>query len=120
MSKISSFRELVVWQKSMDLARQVHVVTLKFPKEEIFGLTQQVRRATVSVPSNIAEGNGRATTADYFHFLHVSRGSLFEAETQLELARDFGYLPDSSLESLLSLCNEIERMLNSIITKLSR
>jgi four helix bundle protein len=119
MSKISSFRELIVWQKAMVLAREVHVATLKFPKDEIFGLTQQVRRATVSIPSNIAEGNGRATRPDYVHFLHVARGSLFEAETQLELSRDFGYLPDPSFQTLLSLCIEIERMLNSIITKLS-
>jgi len=120
MSKISSFRELVVWQKAMKLALEVHAVTLKFPKEEIFGLTQQVRKASVSIPSNIAEGNGRATRADYVHFLHIARGSLFETETQLELSKDFGYLPELTFQSLLSLSIEIERMLNSIITKLSR
>ena len=116
---ISSFRELVVWQKAMVLAKDVYAATRVFPKEEQFGLTLQVRKSVVSVPSNIAEGNGRGTWNDYVHFLYIARGSLFEAETQLELARDFGYLPDPTFQSLLSLCNEIERMLNAIITKLS-
>jgi four helix bundle protein len=116
---ISSFRELVVWQKAMALAKEAYVATRTFPKEELFRLTLQIRKSAVSVPSNIAEGNGRGTRPDYVHFLYIARGSLFEAQTQLELARDFGYIPDSTLQSLLSLCNEIERMLNTIITKLS-
>jgi len=118
MSAIKSFRDLIVWQKAMSLVKEVYVVTRTFPKEEIFGLTHQLRRSVVSVPSNIAEGNGRGSTPDYIRFLLIARGSLFEAQTQIELSHDLGCLPSDQNLSLLALSNEIERMLNSIITKL--
>ena len=100
--------------------QEVYVVTRTFPKEEIFGLTQQLRRSAVSVPSNIAEGNGRGSTPDYIRFLLIARGSLFEAQTQIELSHNLGFLAPPNNLSLLALANEIERMLNSIITKLSQ
>jgi four helix bundle protein len=119
MSKIESYRDLIVWQKSMCLVEEVYEVTRAMPKEEQFGLTNQVRRAVVSIPSNIAEGNGRGTTTDYIRFLQIARGSLFETQTQLEIAAKLGFLPESSMTPLLALSNEIERMLNSVISKLS-
>lgn len=76
---IHSFRDLIVWQKSMVLVKRVYEISAEFPKHELFGLTSQIRRSAVSIPSNIAEGNGRGTTSDYVRFLHIARGSLFEA-----------------------------------------
>lgn len=120
MSKITSFRDLIVWQKSMNLVKDVYESTRKLPKQEQFGLASQLRRAVVSIPSNIAEGNGRGTTQDYVRFLQIARGSLFESQTQIELARQLGFIDDRVANCHLTLSNEIERMLNSIITKLSR
>jgi four helix bundle protein len=119
MSKIESYRDLIVWQKSLSLVKLTYQLTKHFPKEEQFGLTNQLRRAAVSVPSNIAEGNGRGTTADYIRFLQIARGSLFETQTQIEISIQLGFLNSTSALELQALCNEIERMLNAIISKLS-
>lgn len=119
MSVIKSYRDLIVWQKAMMLAKTVYEASKTFPREEQFGLTQQLRRSAVSVPSNIAEGSGRGTTQDYILFLQIARGSLFEAQTQIELSCDLLFLPEPRTTEVLALCNEIERMLNALITKLS-
>ncbi len=119
MQEIRSYRDLIVWQKAMSLAKEVYVLSNSFPADERFGLTQQLRRSVVSVPSNIAEGSGRGTTSDYVRFLHIARGSLFEAQTQLELTQQLGFTTDAALQSIQSLCNEIERMLNALISKLN-
>ena len=118
MSEIKTYRDLTVWQKAMALVKDVYAATRSFPKDELFGLTQQLRRAAVSIPSNIAEGNGRGTKPDYIRFLQIARGSLYETQTQIELSRDLGFLPDSTSKLLCSSCNEIERMLNSLISRL--
>lgn len=118
MSAIKTYRDLLVWQRAMELAKAVYLATQSFPKVEQFGLTHQLRRSVVSVASNIAEGNGRGSTQDYIRFLHIARGSLFEAQTQIELAHQLTYLQATEAESLLRVCNEIERMLNTILTKL--
>lgn len=86
------FKQLVVWQKSMELVRIVYGLTKTFPADERYALTDQLRRAVVSIPSNIAEGNGRASNADYGHFLSIARGSLYETMTQLQVAEDLGYM----------------------------
>jgi four helix bundle protein len=91
-----TFRNLIAWQKGKKFVKEVYVLTQKFPKEEMFGLTSQLRRASVSIPSNIAEGKGRGTSKDFCHFLVQARGSLFEAETQLELSRDLGFIQSRS------------------------
>ena len=119
MSSIKSYRDLIVWQKAMVLVKAVYESSKSFPRDEQFGLTQQLRRSAVSIPSNIAEGSGRGTTQDYVRFLQIARGSLFEAQTQLELTRDLQFLSEPRTAEILALCNEIERMLNALITKLS-
>ncbi|MFP4487014.1 MAG: four helix bundle protein [Campylobacterales bacterium] len=110
-----SYRNLIVWQKSMELAKQVYLKTKNFPKEELYGLTSQIRRCAVSIPSNIAEGRGRQSNKEFVRFLQISLGSLFELQTQLELALEFDYV--SNIEDTLELSLEIEKMLNSLITK---
>lgn len=116
----SSFKDLKVWQKAMDLAEEVYGLTEVFPKHEIYGLTNQMRRAAVSVPSNIAEGRGRSTDRDFVYFLHHSRGSLHELETQLLIARRRNYMSEAAFHPLNELIQEIGRMLNGLITALER
>jgi four helix bundle protein len=87
-----TYRDLVVWQKAMELVTEIYKATERFPKEEIYGLTSQLRRAAISVPSNIAEGQGRLTKKEFHHFLGYARGSLLEMETQLLIAQNLGYL----------------------------
>ena len=117
---VKCYRDLQVWQKSMDLCVDVHNVALLFPKHELFGLSAQLNRSVVSVPSNIAEGHGRRTTADFIHFLSISRGSLNEVETQLTLAMRYGYVSSTEHDSLLESCGEIGRMLNGLMDALER
>ena len=114
--QIRDFRDLLVWQKSMDFAERVYASLSGFPVEERFGLCDQLRRAVVSIPSNIAEGRGRDSAKDFAHFLHLAKGSLNEVMTQLELARRFGYLPEC-LE-LAAAADEIGKMLSSLIRRL--
>lgn len=115
MGKVSSYRELIVWQKAIVLVKQVYEVTHSFPDEEKFGLISQIRRSAISIPSNIAEGWGRSSSKSFSQFLFIARGSLFELETQLYIAKELGFITDlSSIESLLS---EIGKMLNAILSK---
>jgi len=97
------------------LAKEIQTVTATFPREELYGITSQLRRAAVSVPSNIAEGHGRLTDRSFAVFLAQARGSLFEMETQLELARDFGYLGDGQWSGLLERCTEVARLINGLL-----
>jgi four helix bundle protein len=115
---MKSYRDLKVWQKSMKVTSMVYVVTKDFPKEEIYGLTQQIRRSAISIPSNIAEGYGRFSSKDYKRFLLIARGSLFEFQTQLELAVAIGYISESNLLEISLINTEIEKMLNSLIKKI--
>jgi four helix bundle protein len=98
--------------------KDVYVLTQTFPKEEMFGLTSQLRRAAVSIPSNIAEGKGRGTSKDFCHFLVQARGSLFEAETQLELSRDLGFISDAQLVQAQESCDELGKILHGLINSL--
>ena len=116
MANVKSFRDLLVWQKSMDFAEHVYRVQKKFPAEERFSLCDQLRRAVVSIPSNIAEGRGRDTARDFAHFLTVARGSLNEVTTQLELATRLGYMKPGS--GLYEESIEIGKMLNTMIRRL--
>ena len=117
---IQYYRDLLVWQKAMDLCVEIHNATLAFPRHELFGLSAQLNRSVVSVPSNIAEGHGRRTTPDFIHFLSITRGSLNEVETQLTLAMRYGYLQATDHDALLEYCGEVGRMLNGLIDSLER
>lgn len=116
--QINSFRDLMVWQKGMSLVELVYVITKKFPSDERYALTSQLRRASVSVPSNIAEGYGRNSTVDYIRFLRISLGSLYELDTQLELATRVGFVSKDVTQDALELCAEIEKMLVALVSKL--
>ena len=110
-----SFKDLVVWQKAIDLTVDVYKLNAKFPDAERFGLTNQMRRASVSVSSNISEGYGRATKGEYVQFLCHARGSCSELETQLVIAKRLGFGSPGNLESADSLCNEVGRMLGELM-----
>lgn len=107
-------RDLMAWQMSKALVLDVYRVSKAFPREEVYGLTSQLRRAAVSVPSNIAEGHGRSSRREFHCFLGHARGSLLEVETQLEIARDLGYLESNDAEELLRKTKEIGRVLNGL------
>ncbi len=114
---IISYRDLIVWQKSMELVEMVYGLTNNFPKSEIYGLSSQMKRAAVSIPSNIAEGKLRGTRKDYRHFLIQAFGSGAELETQIDIARRLGFI-NSPTEKLEGLLGEIMKMLNALIKSL--
>lgn len=111
-------RDLIVWQKGMALAVDIYAVTAAFPRSEQFGLTSQIRRAAVSVVSNIAEGSGRRTTKDFYAFMHVTRGSLAELETQLILAHRVGLLENTT--KLARDVEEVGKLVNGVLRALER
>ncbi|MEI7455845.1 MAG: four helix bundle protein [Nitrosomonadales bacterium] len=108
------YSELLVWQKAMDLVTQVYKFTATFPAEERFGLSAQARRAAVSVPSNIAEGHGRKSTASYLNFLSIAFGSLMELETQIQIAVRLGFIQEDEALVLLAKTDEIGKMLSGL------
>jgi len=113
-----TYSDLEVWQGAMDLAINIYHLTKSFPKEETYGLSSQLRRAAVSVPSNIAEGKGRSTDKDLIHFLGNSRGSLFEIETQAAIARRLGYISVEQAEVISSQTSRVGQLLNGLIRAL--
>ena len=115
---VTSYRDLVVWQKAMALVSVVYKLTHTFPDSERFGLTSQIQRAAVSIPSNIAEGQGRLATKEFRHFLGVARGSLKELETQLLVSIDLDYTSKVQASACLDLADEVGRMLNALIKAL--
>ena len=116
MSK--SYQDLVAWQKAMDLVADIYQLTREFPKEEVYGLASQLRRASVSIPSNIAEGQGRHGNGEFKHFLRLSLGSLMEVETQVMIAERLGYLKPDAAKSTLRDAAEIGRVVNGLINSL--
>lgn len=115
---LKNFKELKVWRKSYELCLEVYRITAKFPKEELYGLTSQIRRSAVSIPSNIAEGYGRKTTLDYIRMLYISYGSVCELETQILLAGDLNLIEKDALDKLKENIAENERMLKALIKSL--
>ena len=113
----TSYQNLIVWQKAMDLADEIYKLTRLLPKEELFSLSDQLRRAAVSIPSNIAEGRGRQTEKEFRQFLSIAKGSVFEAETQLLIGLRQGFYSSDQAENALRLCDEVGKMLTSFITK---
>jgi len=118
--KVLSYKDLVVWQKSMALVTEVYRVSQEFPKEEIFGLMSQTRRAAVSVPSNIAEGHARTSKKEFQYFLSNARGSLAELETQLTIAQQLAYINETVINQLLDRLWEVGRLLNGLLSSLKR
>ena len=113
-----SYRDLIAWRKAMSLVREIYDATRLFPRDELYGLTSQLRRAAVSVPSNIAEGQARFSSKEFAHFLSQARGSLVEIETQILIAQDLGYLSATKTLQLLQQAAELGRVLNGLITSI--
>jgi four helix bundle protein len=116
---LRSHKDLQVWQKSMDLLEEIYRLSRPFPREEDWGLTSQLRRAVISVPANIAEGNARGSRRDYAHFVSIARGSLSETETLVLAAIRLKYLREEHAKAALSLLDEVGRMLNTLHNRLT-
>jgi four helix bundle protein len=119
-SRIRSHRDLIVWQKAMDLVVTVYRESDSFPKVEIYGLTSQVRRAAVSIPANIAEGQGRRLVGEYINFLGNARGSLLEVDTHLEIASRLGFISPGSHLALTEQLTEVRKLLNGLMRSLEK
>jgi four helix bundle protein len=115
---MKTFRDILIWQKSMSLVTKIYTSTNNFSKEEIFGITSQIRRCSVSIPSNVAEGFGRESNKEYLRFLNISLGSLFELQTQLEIEKNIQYLDVEKFKEIYEDTREIERMIVSFINKI--
>jgi four helix bundle protein len=118
--KVKHYQELIVWQKAMNLAEEVYKISRNFPREEIYGLTSQLRRAAISIPSNVAEGQGRRTTADFLRHLSIAYGSLLELETQVLIAARLSYLTKEKCQDIMKLAAEVGRLLNGLMSSLAR
>jgi four helix bundle protein len=119
VAQVKTYRDLIVWQKSMVLVMEIYRLTKAFPRDEMYGLTSQIRRAAVSIPSNICEGYARNSDADFARFLRIACGSLYEMQTQLEIAGNLQYLPDKQLQNVSGQALEVEKMLSSLINKIT-
>jgi len=115
-----NYRDLIAWQKAMDLVEMVYQATKRFPKEETYALTSQLRRAAVSIPSNIAEGQGRASIKEFHNFLSIAHGSVREVETQIMIAQRLGYLGPEVVEGILQSAAEVGRLIKGLMNSLSR
>lgn len=120
MAEIKSYRDLVVWQQAMTFAQMAYRNTASFPKTEAYGLVSQIRRAAVSVPSNIAEGHSRRTRQAYLNHLSIALGSQSELETQIELAFRLGFLSQESAQKILDIAEQVGRRLHALIRSLER
>ena len=118
--KVRNYQELIAWQKAMDLVVEIYTISKAFLRDEVYGLTSQTRRAAVSVPSNIAEGQGRRTTADFLRHLSISYGSLREVETQTLIATRLHYVTERRSQAVMNLAAEVGRLLNGLMASLVR
>lgn len=116
---VKSYKDLIAWQKAIELVVIVYRLSARFPKDENYGLRQQLRRAAVSIPSNIAEGQCRSTTKDFLHFLAVAHGSLAEVETQVIIARRLDYFQQQEMDELIPQINEVGRILSGLRNSLA-
>ena len=113
--RITSHKDLIVWQKSIDLVEKIYNITRSFPKDELYGITSQIKRAAISIPSNIAEGSGRRSSKEFIQFLYISLGSAAELETQLIISKRLGFVNDITI---LESISEVSRMLIGLISSL--
>ena len=117
--ELKHYKDLIVWRKAMDLVYHIYQITKLFPKEEIYGLTSQLRRAAVSVASNIAEGQARKSKLQFKYFLTIAKGSIAEIDTQLLIAIRLNYIQEIQIKDLITIREEVSKMLSSMITKFS-
>ena len=120
MITIHSHKELIVWQKAVDFVERIYRLSRLFPRDEMYGLTSQIRRAVVSIPSNIAEGQGRKTTREFLAFLSIPNGSLKEVETQVIIARRLAYADERQTTPILTAAAEVRRMIKGLIRSLEK
>ncbi|WP_396195079.1 four helix bundle protein [Flavobacterium sp.] len=121
MSTIKSYKDLLIWQKGFQIVISTYKLTKDFPQEELYALTNQIKRASVSIPSNIAEGYGRNTDKSFGHFIDISRGSLYELETQLLIAKELEFIQDLDMfNHVISLINEESKMINAFYNSISK
>lgn len=121
MGSIQSYKDLLIWQKGIEIVVSVYKLTKNFPQEELFSFTSQIKRASVSVPSNIAEGYGRNTDKSFSHFLDIARGSLYELETQLLIARELEFIQNTDMfNHVISLIEEEGKMINAFYKSLAK
>ncbi len=118
--KVMSYRDLKVWQKGIELVKTIYLLTRDFPKHEMYGLLSQLQRSAVSVPSNIAEGQTRNSTADFQRFLFIAQGSLSEVDTQIVIAQELGYLETAKGQDIEARILELRRMLYALINNLPK
>lgn len=116
---VKSYADLIAWQKAMDLVEAVYVMSAAFSREEMYGATSQIRRAAVSIPSNIAEGQGRWTTGEFVHFLGIAHGSLCEMETQTRIGGRLKFVPQEATEPVMRLAAEVGRLIHGLRNSLS-
>ena len=116
---MASYKELIVWQKSMELVEEIYRLVGSLPKEELFSLSNQMKRAAISIPSNIAEGHGRNTAKDFSRFISIALGSKAELETQLEICVRLNYMSDEQIKNADELCNTVGKMLRNLIRSLN-
>ena len=119
MAEIKTHKDLLVWKKSIDLVEQIYKFTKQFPKEELYGITNQMRRYAVSIPANIAEGSGRKNKAEFIQFLHIALGSASELETHLIISQRLGFLSSNSYDEIMNALNEIIKMICGLINSLN-
>ena len=116
--KLHSYKDLLVWQKAMQVTKEVYLLVRELPKEELYSLSDQIRRSAISIPSNIAEGHERKSSSEFIRFLHIAQGSRAELETQLLIGSSIGYFDDNAIEPILNNLSELGKMTNSLIIKL--
>lgn len=119
MAEIKTHKDLLVWKKSIDLVEQIYTFTKQFPKEELYGITNQMRRCAVSIPANTAEGSGRKNKAEFIQFLHIALGSASELETHLIISQRLGFLSSNSYDEIMNALNEIIKMICGLINSLN-
>nr|WP_325289140.1 four helix bundle protein [uncultured Bacteroides sp.] len=119
MAEIKTHKDLLVWKKGIDLVEQIYKFTKQFPKEELYGITNQMRRCAVSISANIAEGSGRKNKAEFIQFLHIALGSASELETHLIISQRLGFLSINSYDEIMNALNEIIKMICGLINSLN-
>ena len=116
--RIADYKDLIVWKRAMELAKSAYTLARKLPREENYALADQIRRSSVSIPSNIAEGYGRTSQRDYIRFLAIARGSSYELETQILLCIDLCYIVETDAHLALGLCKEVAKIITTILNKM--